>query len=778
MTAALLAALALVGSMSAESRPPSRIKAEPFALSDVRLLDGPFKHANKVCADYLLTVDPNRLLHSFRENAGLKAKAPIYEGWENSGLAGHSLGHYLSACAQQFADSGDVRYRDRVEFIVRELDECQRHRPDGYIAAMPDGDRVWSEIRKGDIRSRGFDLNGLWSPWYTHHKVLAGLLDANRLTGSHLALTVAEKFADWAIDTTKNLNDDQWQKMLGCEYGGMNDALAELYSRTHQQRYLDLSRKFYDKRVLDPLAENVDSLPGKHSNTQIPKIIGLARLYELTGDARDRDIAQFFWSEVVHHHSYVIGGNSNHEYLGPPDQLSDRLSTNTCETCNTYNMLKLTRHLFEWDPKAEYADYYERAHLNDILASQNPEDGMMCYFVPLSSGAHRDYSTRFDNWTCCHGSGMENHTKHADSVYFHEGGHKLYVNLFIPTELDWKQAGVKLRMDTVFPENGRVKLTLTSGAPKRFELAIRHPGWAAGPLWFKVNGEKTTVSDQPSSYAILNREWKAGDVVEFELPMDLRKETMPDNPHRIALLSGPVVLAADLGPVDGPEPRTPILVNEAKPVDHWVKPVYGRPLEFSTMATGRPTDLNLKPFYAISKNRYAVYFDEFTDAEWQAAETAYREEERRQKDISDRTIDFIRIGEMQPERDHNLVAEKTDIRDSNGRGFRTPLEAGHFEFDLKVADAGVNQLLITYWGNERFDPQFEVLVDGQLLVKETLPHRKNNAFFDELHPIPVEWTQGKSKVRIAVRAIPSHPAGSVAGARTLRVNGDSSPTLH
>ncbi|MDR3691336.1 MAG: glycoside hydrolase family 127 protein [Fimbriimonas sp.] len=744
------------------------LKAEPFSLRDVRLLGGPFEHANKVCADYLLTVDTDRLLHSFRVHSGLKPKAPIYEGWENSGLAGHSLGHYLTACSQQYAASGDARYKTKVDAIVSDLVECQKHRPDGYIAAMPDGDRVWAEVKRGEIRSKGFDLNGLWSPWYTHHKVLAGLIDAYRLVGNHEALGVAERFANWMIAETSALTDEQWQKMLACEYGGMNDALAELYALTKQPKYLDLARKFYDRHVLDPLAEAKDSLPGKHSNTQIPKVIGLARLYELTGDAKDHSIAEFFWSQVVHHHSYVIGGNSNHEYLGPPDVLSDRLSTNTCETCNTYNMLKLTRHLFEWEPKAEYADFYERAHLNDILASQDPESGMMCYFVPLSSGAHREYSTPYDNWTCCHGSGMENHTKHADSVYFHKGGDRLFVNLFMPTELHWRDAGLVLKQETNFPFDGHVKLTVESGGPRDFDLEIRHPGWATDPFSVSVNGEAIVRSTKPSSYIGIKRLWQAGDVVSFTLPMKLHTEAMPDNPKRIAVLYGPVVLAGDLGAADSPEPRIPVLVNNDRPVSDWVHPVYGSRLEFDTREAGRPNDMVMRPFFSLSKERYAVYFDEFSESDWERNEVAYRAEEKRLKDLEARTIDSFRIGEMQPERDHHLNAEKNDLRESNGRSFRTPLDGGWFEFKMKVDPASPNELVLTYWGNERIKPKFDILVDGTMLVTETLPHFQANRFFDETHRLPKELTAGKATITVRVQAEAGHPAGSVSGARVVR----------
>ena len=467
--------------------------ATPFALADVKLNGGVFAQATKLCADYLLELDPDRLLFGFRTNAGLEPKGKKYGGWENSGLAGHTLGHYLTACAQEYARTKDKRYKEKIDYIVDELVACQVARPDGCISAIPNGDKVWEELKKGVIRSRGFDLNGLWSPWYPHHKVFAGLLDAHAMVGNKKALSVAEKFADWAIELTKDYDEKTWQDMLGTEYGGMNESLAELYSRTKKEKYLTLARNFYDRRVLDPLKAKKDELQGKHSNTQIPKLVGLARLYELKGDTADRTAAEFFWETVVDHHTYAIGGNSNHEYLGPPDQLSERLSSNTAETCNTYNMLRLTRHLFAWNPSAELMDYYELAYLNHILASQS-SNGMMTYFMPLVSGGSRNYSNKFNDFTCCHGSGLETHTKHGDSAYFHDGKSRLWVNLFMPTTLTWKDTGVTLTQTTDFPSSPEVKIEIYKGNAK-FDLLIRHPGWAKGEIDFKVNGKSFATSN-------------------------------------------------------------------------------------------------------------------------------------------------------------------------------------------------------------------------------------------------------------------------------------------
>ena len=743
------------------------LAVEPFALGDVQLLGGPWLAAHKADVAYLLTIDPDRLLHSFRVHAGLKPKAPMYGGWEDSGLAGHTLGHYLTACAQEFATSKDTRYKARVDAIVDDLVLCQAQSPTGYLSATPNGEEAWKAIHEGHIRSGGFDLNGMWSPWYVVHKIMAGLLDAYTLAGNKKALGVCEKMADWSIYETAGLSDTQWQQMLGCEYGGMNDALAELYSIDGQEKYLDLSRKFYDNRVLNPLADGHDDLAGKHSNTQIPKIIGLARLYELTGDEKDKTTTEFFWNAVAEHHSYVIGGNGDHEYLGPPDKLSSHLSSNTCETCCTYNMLKLTRHLFEWDPKVEYADFYERAHLNDILASQDPDDGMMCYFVPLASGSFRQHSTPFEDFTCCVGTGMENHTKHTDSAYFHAGASRLYVVQFMDTELNWREAGVKLTQSTAFPQNGKVAITIEKGGRGPFEMLIRHPGWA-GPFSIALNGKVVAKSDDPG-FASIKRRWKAGDRLEFTLPMELHMEPMPDNPNRVALLYGPVVLAADMGDSNAPAPRTPVLVTDNAPVSRWLQPVAGEPLQFTTQGCARPVQLTLKPFYEIDQDRYAVYFDLFSENEWQQQEDAYRKEEARIKDLESRTIDYFRVGEMQPERDHDLVAVKTDLRDADGHSFRTPLPQGHFEFKMKVDPSKTNDLVITYWGNPRWSegvtPDFRVLIDGQPLSEETLPDRKPNVFFDVTYRLDPAKLTGKQSVIVRIESIEGKPAGSISAAR-------------
>lgn len=747
-----------------------RREAHAFDLSDVRLLDGPFKKAMQLNFAYLLRIEPDRLLSWFRKEAGLKPKGEVYGGWESRGIAGHSLGHYLTACALTFASTGDERFRQRVTYIVNELELCQRENGNGYVAAIPNGEKIFREVAAGDIRSQGFDLNGGWVPWYTLHKVFAGLLDANQYCGNTKALTVAVRLADWADNTLSKLTEEQFQRMLDCEHGGMNESLAELYARTGNEKYLRLSRRFHHKAVLEPLARREDQLQGKHANTQIPKLIGLARRYELTLDAADKTAAEFFWDRVVHNHSYVIGGNSDGEHFGPPDKLNDRLSHNTTETCNTYNMLKLTRHLFEWNASAEYADYYERALYNHILASQNPEDGMVCYYVPLRSGARKTYSTPFDSFWCCVGTGMENHAKYGDSIYFHSDN-ALWVNLFIPSELNWREKGISLRQDTRYPDEDTVRLTFKAGRPVTLALRLRYPSWATLGFNVSINGRPEIVTAKPGSFVEIRRKWKTGDRVEMKIPMSLRREPLPDNPDRVAILYGPTVLAGELGPESEAEVGglilIPALVIKENPLRRWIEPVVGEPSTFRTLRSGRPRDVKLSPFYRMHGRRYVVYWDLFTPEQWAVREADYRAELERARRLEAMTVDFAQPGEMQPERDHNMQGEHTDAGEHSGRKWRHARDGGWVSFDLKVLPDNHVSLVCTYWGSETGPRSFDVLVDGVKIATQSLQNDKPGQFFDVTYPIPEELTRGKTKITVRFQARPGNTAGGFYGLRVI-----------
>jgi DUF1680 family protein len=599
--------------------PAIPLQAYAFDLRDVRLLDGsPFKNAMEKDAAYLLTIEPDRLLHRFHKNAGLPVKGEVYGGWESEGLSGHTMGHYLSACAMMYAGSGNPEFKRRVSYIIDELERCQQARKTGYIGAIPNEDSLFARVARGDIKSSGFDLNGGWSPWYTVHKVMSGLVDAYLYCDNQKALKLVTGMADWVEGIVGNLTEEQRLHMLNCEYGGMNDVLANIYAITGNKKYLVLSQKFHDKFVLGQLAGNIDPMPGKHSNTNIPKVIGSARRFELTASAEDSTIASFFWESMVHNHTYVIGGNSNYEYCGEQKKLSDRLSDNTCESCNTYNMLKLTRHVWCWHPTQELADYYERALYNHILASQNPADGMMCYFLPLRMGTRKEFSTPFTTFTCCVGTGMENHSKYAESIYYEGSDGGLYVNLFIPSELHWRSRDIVVRQETHFRENERVMLTLSIKDSSSFPLYLREPKWTSHGMQIKLNGKLITCPRNSSGYIVVQRTWRNADKIELVLPMSVYTESMPDNPNRIAFLYGPIVLAGQLGAAM-PDPiyGVPVLLTDNRHVVDWLKPVKDEPLTFEMRGVGQPVSPLLKPLYKTVDQYYSVYFDFFSSAEWQ-----------------------------------------------------------------------------------------------------------------------------------------------------------------
>lgn len=766
--------LLVFASMFAQAQTPVRnrvqLRAHAFRLEDVRLLDGPFKHAMTRDAEYLLLLDADRLLSGFRKEAGLAPKAEVYGGWESMTIAGHSLGHYLSACAFMFASTGDVRFRERVNYIVTELETVQRANGNGYVAAIPNGKKIFQEVSTGNIRVQPFDLNGGWVPWYTLHKLFAGLLDVHQHFSNAQALAVATKLADWADVTLVRLTDEQFQRMLECEHGGMNEVLAELYARTGNQKYLQLSWRFHHKAVLEPLARRQDRLQGLHANTQIPKLIGLARRYELTGEASDKTAAEFFWHRVVYRHSYVNGGNSDGERFGPPDKLSNRLSENTSETCNTYNMLKLTRHLFEWKASAEYADYYERALYNHILASQNPDDGMVCYYVPMNAGARKVYSKPFDSFWCCVGTGMENHAKYGDSIYFHDAD-GLWVNLFIPSELTWRNKGFVLRQETLYPEADKVSFAIKTRRPVNLALRLRYPVWAQDGITLKVNGRPQRIADNPGSFIEVKRIWKTGDRIELTIPMSLRLEGMPDNPRRVAILYGPTVLAGELDPEEQPGGVNliPALVTEAAAgVSDWIEPVESGPLAFRTTGAARPRDVTLYPFYRLHNKRYAVYWDLLNDKQWLERVTNYKNELEAARRLESLTVDFVQPGEPQIEREHNMQGDKMDTGEHSGRKWRHARDGGWLSFDLKVLPDQPMSLVCAYWGSETGRRTFDILVDGTKIGTQSLGNDKPGEFFTVTYAIPENVTRGKNKITVRFQPQAGNTAGGFYGVRVIK----------
>jgi len=603
------------------------VKVSAFNLQDVKLLDSPFKENQDREIDWLLSLKNDQLLYSFRINAGMDSRLNIWKdtsfkpfgGWEalDVELRGHTLGHVLSGLALMYASTGEAVFKLKADSLVSELAEIQEVlNQGGYLSAFPQ-----------NLINRAIAGESVWAPWYTLHKIYAGLLDMYLYTDNKLALQVAEKMGMWAFDKLSTLNQEQLDIMLKCEFGGTSETFYNLYAITGKKEFLAVAKMFYHKEVLDPLAEGRDILKSYHANTYIPKIIGEVRGYELTGKDKKKDIADFFWNTVINHHTYAIGGNSNNEHFFAPDSLSKNLSPTCSETCNTYNMLKLTSHLFTLSSDAKYADYYEQALYNHILGSQDPETGMVCYYMPFKAGLFKVYSTPENSFWCCVGTGFENHAKYGEAIYFHNE-RDIYVNLFIPSELNWKEKGIKISQETMFPEEEKTRIAVLSGNGEKFKIYLRYPSWATSGVTVEINGKRQKIRTQPGNYIVLDRNWNDSDVIEVNYPMTLRLIKTPDNPNIAAIAYGPIVLAGATGdegitnpapyaqghPSESSDYKVPdnvenSIITHNKKINDWIKPIDGtKPLTFSTTGA-RSEYIKLIPYYKMHHQRYVIYWN-------------------------------------------------------------------------------------------------------------------------------------------------------------------------
>ena len=791
----VIAGLALVFPAAAETPAPPAPRAQLFPLGDVRLLDGPFQVAQQTDHDYLLALEPDRLLAWFRKDAGLPPRAEVYPGWESRGIAGHSLGHYLSALAAMWQATGDERLRQRVDYIVDELAACQAANGNGYVAAIPDGKKIFAEIAAGHIVVKDpFSLNGGWVPWYTMHKVLAGLIDAYERAGNEKARAVAVALADWCGGVVANLDDPQMQQMLAVEQGGMAESLAEISAITGDAKYLGLARKFRHAAVFDPLAKGEDRLTGLHANTQIPKIIGYDRIYELTGEEAYGQAARNFWNFVVRGRSFATGGHGTREHFFNPARFRENLlAAAGPETCNTYNMLKLTERLFTEQPAGELMDYYERALYNHILGSQVPgQPGALTYYTSMRPGAYHTYARPFGDFWCCVGTGMENHARYGGMIYARVGDDQLLVNLFIPSELRWQ--GMTLRQETRFPAEGQSRLTLNGlPQPKTFAVSVRYPGWAApGGLGLRVNGEPVAAAAQtaPGQYAEVRRAWKNGDVLTVDIPLRIRTEPLPDTEGFAAIFYGPVLLAGDLGRGDLQDgdflaqvlnerkelsaAQVPVLLAAAAEVPGHLQPVPGEPMTFRVRDIARPSGVTLRPFYTLGTEHYAIYWRLTTPEKYGQETRALADTEHRQRELAARTYDQLTPGEQQPEVDHNLQSDGSRAGLAFDRRYRDAWNGGWFSYDLKVPRDRPVKLFCTYWGGEGIERRFDLLVDGQRIASQTLHNDRPDEFFDAEYVVPPELTRGKERVTVKVQAVPHGVAGGVFDLRVVQDPDNSS----
>ncbi len=758
-------------------------------LTDVRLLEGsPFPAAVRANREYLLALDPDRLLAPFRHEAGLPPTAESYGNWETSGLAGHTAGHYLSALAGMIASGNDTpegEFHRRLDHLVSELKACQDAYGDGYVGGVPGSRELWQQVAAGKVEA----VNRKWVPWYNVHKTFAGLRDAWLQTGHQEAREVLVRLADWSVALTSRLSDEQMQRMLDQEHGGMNETLADVYAITGDKKYLAAARRFNHHAVLTPLEDQRDELTGKHANTQIPKVVGLGRIAGLTGEASGHAGARFFWKTVTAHRSVAFGGNSVSEHFNHPQDFRSLLSHREGpETCNTYNMLRLTGGLFAAGPDAAYADYYERALYNHILASIDLEHPGYVYFTPIRPGHYRVYSQPDTGFWCCVGTGMENPGKYGEFIYA-RAKDGLYLNLFIASEATVAPLGLTLRQETAFPDEERSRLYLRLERPQTFTLHVRQPGWVApGTFTLAVNGEPVSVSSTPSSYVAIRREWRDGDRVEIGLPMQTTVEGLPDGSPWHAILRGPIVLAHPAGTWElkgvraddsrmahvaaGPElplDRAPVILADARAIPAHVVPAPdAKPLHFRLVDIVEPAaagGLELVPFFRLHEARYQMYWETTTREGLAERKVALARAEGARAAREAATLDQLTPGEQQPEVEHDYQGEDTESGLFNGRHWR---HGRDFRYTLHPRGEKRVVLSVTYSGNDT-GRQFDILANDTVIATQDLVAEAPGEFIEKQYEIPAHVLAAAPDGRLTIRFVAKKVlAGGVFDIRLLR----------
>lgn len=766
----------------------TRLYDNEFALQDVELLDGPFRHARDLNVDVLLSYDTDRLLAPYMKAAGLEPKGESFPNWD--GLDGHVGGHYLSALAIHYAATGNRALKERMDYMLSQLAMCAAARGDGYVGGVPGGDALWGELRKGNA-GKVWDW---WVPWYNVHKMYAGLRDCWVYTGSQVGRNLFLGMCDWGFGVIGGLDDEQMESMLNNEFGGMNEVYADAYAMTGDEKYLDAARRFTHHQLFDGMRDGVDNLDNRHANTQVPKVVGYQRVAELSGDTDYRKAATFFWETVVNNRSLSIGGNSRREHFASASDAKSYVDDREGpESCNTNNMLKLTEGLFRMNPEARYADFYERALYNHILSTQHPDHGGYVYFTSARPGHYRVYSKPNSAMWCCVGTGMENHGKYGQFIYTHAGDDSLYVNLFIPSVLNWREKGVTLTQTTSFPSDGNTRLTLATDGPRHMSLMLRHPGWCDA-VTVRVNGVKVKIQSVPSSYIAIEREWNDGDVVEMEMPMKVRLEELNHLPEYVSILRGPIVMAArfDNGaPLTGlvaDDSRwghiahgplvsvfdTPLLIGNRKDIVrklNAMKPVEGREMTYSAagLFDGKFSDLILEPFYGIHDSRYMMYWLSMTSKDYKLYQANARRDEEMRLALDRRTVDAVNTGEQQPEADHFMESRSSTSGNFNGEPWRDASNGGYFSYRMKTDGASELALRVRYWGNESGQRRFNILVDDAVLTTEDTAGKWNrNEFVEQEYDIPAHMVDGKEYVTVKFAGEKGHTAGGVFHVRLIK----------
>ena len=763
-------------------------KLELFPHKNVQLLDSPFKDAMEVDLDYIFKMDPDRLLAPFLREAGLEPKAESYPNWENTGLDGHIGGHYLTALSLMYAATGNQGVLDRLNYMLDELQKVQEAN-NGYIGGVPNSKKLWEEISEGKIDAGSFSLNDRWVPLYNIHKTFAGLRDAYQIAGIEESKPMLIGLTDWMLDVTSDLSEEQIQELLISEYGGLNETFADVYEITGEKKFLDLAYAFSQKDLLKPLEYDHDVLTGMHANTQIPKVIGFETIASLDQNEDYHEASKFFWENVVNERSIAIGGNSVREHFHPKDNFSTMMSSvQGPETCNTYNMLKLSEKLFLTEADEKYVDYYEQALYNHILSSQHPEKGGFVYFTPMRPGHYRVYSQPETSMWCCVGSGLENHGKYNEFIYAHSSD-ELYINLFIPSVLNWEEKGLKLTQITNFPNKETSKLILNLDDPQEFTLKLRYPKWAKG-FDVLVNQEKVEFENESGSYVAISREWSDSDEIDIQIPMNISSVGLPDGSENFALKYGPLVLGAKTGDEDLaglfadasrgghiaagnkiPLSETPIFLVEKKNTDlttYFSKVENG--LKFKAEDIIYPAEyknLVFEPFYQIHDSRYVVYLPMETPESLGKIQQERKQRELEEQRLAALTIDEVAPGEQQPESDHFIKTEDSNSGINGEKHWRDA--SGWFSYQLKDENNQAGKVQITYYGNDA-GRKFNILVDDILVAEEHLEGEKGDVFFTKDYILPEKIAEKKNKtLTIKFQAKENSRTAGIYGVRLMKI---------
>ena len=755
---------------------------QSFALSDVKLTDSYFKNAMELHKGYLLSLDVDRLIPHVRRNVGLTGKKENYGGWETHG--GCTYGHYMSACAMMYAATGEKAFKDKLDYLLSELKECQQQEEDGWFITGKRAKDGYKQLLRGEVvlnkpdeTGQPWNYNKNGNSWYCVHKILAGLRDAYVYAGLEEAKNVLMPLADFIANIALNSNKDLFQSTLSVEQGGMNEVFTDIYAFTGNKKYLETAKCFNHINVIYPIANGEDILFGRHANDQIPKFVGVAKEYEYVDNKVYREAAQNFWDIVVDKHTLAIGGNSCCERFGLPGEESKRLDYSSAETCNTYNMLKLSRLLFLMNGDCKYLNYYEHALYNHILASQDPDmPGCVTYYTSLLPGAFKQYSTPYDSFWCCVGTGMENPAKYAESVYF-KNGKNLLVNLYIPSDLIWKEQNFKLKMDTKFPDSDTVSIQIMDKGNFSGTILFRYPDWVERRPEVRINGEYARVELRKGAYIRLLDPIKSGDRLTLVFPRALSIRYTKDEPHFGSLMYGPILLAGELGNKNMPDDRVsdnralrkelpeqniPFLVGSLADLNSWIVKDPQSPLHFTVRNGGKQKDVSLIPYFQMHHQRHTVYWKIYSPDEY-----IYREEA---------LTDVVKIGNAENEKQHHLQGENDSIYwhdyfwARNAR-YRMADNGGWFSYTLKIDKKEMNPyyLICRYWGDDSKQNVFDIYVDYKYLETVDLNRKLYLTYVDDTYKIPKEWTQNKSSLNVSFRA---KEGGRAGGLYELKITAD------